>query len=62
MHKASLIPHLLVVLLLAAAAPTLAQKGAAGGEWRTYGGDLASTRYAPLDYLSVVLSALIKEH
>jgi quinoprotein glucose dehydrogenase len=27
------------------------QTGAAGGEWRTYGGDLASTRYAPLDQI-----------
>lgn len=25
-----------------------AQHGAAGGEWRTYGGDLGSTRYSPL--------------
>jgi quinoprotein glucose dehydrogenase len=26
--------------------------GAANGEWATYGGDLASTRYAPLDQIS----------
>jgi quinoprotein glucose dehydrogenase len=25
--------------------------GTAGGEWRTYGGDLASTRYSPLDQI-----------
>jgi quinoprotein glucose dehydrogenase len=29
-----------------------AQRSAPGGEWRTYGGDLASTRYAPLDQIS----------
>ncbi len=28
-----------------------AQTGAADGEWRTYGGDLGSTRYAPLDQI-----------
>ncbi len=28
------------------------QTGAAGGEWRTYGGDLGSTRYAPLDQIT----------
>src|SRR6188474_1044725 len=28
------------------------QSGAANGEWRTYGGDLASTRYAPLDQIN----------
>ena len=28
-----------------------AQTGAIGGEWRTYGGDLGSTRYAPLDQI-----------
>ena len=27
------------------------QTGATNGEWRTYGGDLASTRYAPLDQI-----------
>jgi quinoprotein glucose dehydrogenase len=28
-----------------------AQRGAAEGEWRTYGGDLGHTRYAPLDQI-----------
>jgi quinoprotein glucose dehydrogenase len=28
------------------------QMGTTGGEWRTYGGDLGSTRYAPLDQIS----------
>ena len=38
----------LAVLLLCAALPAQAQTGAPNGEWPTYGGDLASTRYAPL--------------
>ena len=29
-----------------------AQSGAKNGEWRTYGGDLGSTRYAPLDQIN----------
>jgi quinoprotein glucose dehydrogenase len=29
-----------------------AQSGTKKGEWRTYGGDLASTRYAPLDQIN----------
>jgi len=30
----------------------LAQTGAKNGEWRNYGGDLGSTRYAPLDQIN----------
>jgi quinoprotein glucose dehydrogenase len=30
---------------------TPAQQGAPGGEWRTYGGDLGHTRYAPLEQI-----------
>ena len=29
-----------------------AQSGTQNGEWRTYGGDLASTRYSPLDQIN----------
>jgi quinoprotein glucose dehydrogenase len=33
--------------------PTVSgQSGTTGGEWRTYGGDLGSTRYAPLDQIN----------
>ena len=28
------------------------QVGAKNGEWTTYGGDLANTRYAPLDQIN----------
>ena len=38
--------------LLAATAALAAQSGAPNGEWRTYGGDLANTRYAPLDQIT----------
>ena len=43
---------LLVVFVLSGGMVTVsAQTGAVDGEWRTYGGDLASTRYAPLDQI-----------
>src|SRR3954465_14095392 len=35
-----------------AAAALTAQSGAANGEWRSYGGDLGHTRYAPLDQIN----------
>jgi len=39
-------------LLLWTTLPAAAQSGATGGEWRTYGGDLGNTRYAPLDQIN----------
>ena len=33
-------------------APVAGQSGAQNGEWRTYGGDLGNTRYAPLDQIN----------
>src|ERR1700731_3076836 len=38
--------------LLWMASPAPAQTGTKNGEWRTYGGDLGSTRYAPLDQIN----------
>ena len=35
-----------------AALLSYAQSGAANGEWPTYGGDLGSTRYSPLDQIN----------
>jgi quinoprotein glucose dehydrogenase len=35
-----------------AAVPLIGQSGAANGEWRSYGGDLGHTRYAPLDQIN----------
>ena len=32
--------------------PVVAQSGTTNGEWRNYGGDLGSTRYAPLDQIN----------
>ena len=41
-----------LMVALAAAGPAAAQHGApANGEWPTYGGDLGSTKYAPLDQI-----------
>jgi quinoprotein glucose dehydrogenase len=39
-------------LSLAATSAAFAQSGARHGEWRTYGGDLGNTRYAPLDQIN----------
>src|SRR5262245_14036848 len=44
-------PWASVLLLIATAVPD-AQHGATGGEWRTYGGDLGHTRYAPLEQIN----------
>ena len=38
-------------LVLLCASTGLAQYGATGGEWRSYGGDLGSTKYSPLDQI-----------
>ena len=40
------------VIALTLGLPAAAQRGAVGGEWRTYGGDLGHTRYAPLDQIT----------
>ena len=42
----------LLVALCLGGVPASAQTGATGGEWRTYGGDLGSTRYSPLDQIN----------
>ena len=39
-------------LLLALSVGVKGQTGTKNGEWRTYGGDLGSTRYAPLDQIN----------
>src|ERR1700730_2153268 len=44
-------PTALALCLLCVAIPASAQSGAKNGEWQTYGGDLASTRYSPLDQI-----------
>ena len=50
--------HALVLLSVLFTAPLWttstmhAQVGARNGEWRTYGGDLGHTRYAPLDQIN----------
>ena len=47
-----LIPCIAAVCLFGAATTAHAQSGTKNGEWRSYGGDLGSTRYAPLDQIS----------
>ena len=42
----------LMILLLCATTAAIAQSGTKNGEWRTYGGDLGSTHYAPLDQIT----------
>jgi quinoprotein glucose dehydrogenase len=44
-------PLIAALVAAAAHAPVIAQSGAAGGEWRAWGGDEGSTRYAPLSQI-----------
>jgi quinoprotein glucose dehydrogenase len=44
-------PTALAGCLLWTTIPASAQSGAKNGEWQTYGGDLASTRYSPVDQI-----------
>ena len=39
-------------MFICALAPATAQSGTKNGEWSSYGGDLASTRYSPLDQVN----------
>ena len=41
-----------ICLLAAASLPAIGQTGAKDGEWRSYGGDLGSTRYSALDQIN----------
>jgi len=54
-RRLSILAFVTPFVLLAGASlhnPLSAQSAAPSGEWRTYGGDLASTRYAPLDQIN----------
>lgn len=42
----------LVLATMLAALPVAGQSGTKNGDWRTYGGDLGHTRYAPLDQIT----------
>ena len=50
--KAGLKTRFYGLLLLFVPATLAAQYGTTGGEWRTWGGDLGVTRYAPLDQIN----------
>src|ERR1700685_207272 len=41
-----------IACFVVAAIPALAQTGAKNGEWRSYGGDTANTRYGPPDQIN----------
>ena len=43
---------LTICLLAGASSPAIGQTGAKDGEWRSYGGDLGSTRYSALDQIN----------
>ena len=43
---------LVACMLLWAALPASAQSGTKSGEWPSYGGDVGSTRYSPLDQIN----------
>ena len=43
---------LVMVTMVAMSGLASAQRGAEGGEWRYYGGDAGSTKYAPLDQIT----------
>ena len=43
---------LLVAVFVSTSVPLLAQNGTDNGEWRSYGGDIANTRYSPLDQIN----------
>jgi quinoprotein glucose dehydrogenase len=45
------VPTVLILSLAGIVPSACPQSGAKDGEWRTYGGDLGNTRYAPLDQI-----------
>ena len=52
MRRLSLLVIPIFLFLQTASVPAIAQTGAKNGQWRTYGGDLGSTRYSPLDQIN----------
>ena len=52
MRTALGVAGLLLTVVVTSGSPVMAQEGAAGGQWHTYGGDLGHTRYAPLDQIT----------
>ena len=51
MVKRSLSGGLLCMAVFVSSATVDTQTGATNGEWRSYGGDLGSTKYSPLDQI-----------
>src|SRR5947207_15928744 len=55
MHMVASVRYVCIGFLIIAviwALPSLAQYGAKNGQWRSYGGELGSTRYSPLDQIN----------
>jgi quinoprotein glucose dehydrogenase len=52
MQRRYAIAPLLLALLAGPTAPGWSQTGAPAGQWPSYGGDLANTKYAPLDQIT----------
>ena len=52
MGKCSRLAFIALCLICVAGMTARSQSGTKNGEWRTYGGDLGSTRYAPLDQIN----------
>jgi len=46
----------LAAMLVSTMVGAAGQSGAARGEWRTYGGDLGSTRYSALEQINAAIS------
>jgi glucose dehydrogenase len=51
-RNARTVVRAIAIVLTAMTAALFAQSGAPNGEWRYYGGDAGSTRYAPLDQIN----------
>ena len=41
-----------LVIVVSLGVPIVAQRGARDGQWRSYNGDMGSTKYAPLDQIN----------
>ena len=51
-NRSMVLVVLVITTLVLSALVTRAQSGTKNGEWPTYGGDLANTRYSPLDQIT----------
>ena len=52
LHRAYICATALLFAAFLSLLPAAAQTGAAGGQWRAYGGDNGNTKYSPLDQIT----------